>query len=251
MFAACPTPRNHNWVTEWQMRSRHGGGPVLHLHAILYFPHRAEKMVAHVVDHWLAVSAPYGSESWCQHVAPSSRLEGWLQYLAKHGSRSVGNVQRLRGTMPDEWHTAGRLWGKGGAWPTRSQGVYADDAVMYLYRRLQRAYDRADASTRLRNAKKHRNARQQAAALKSVTASRQSLKYPNSRRADGDERITQKTDLVQRSALVALSGYLGDVNVDRWLHSLPEHQWRYSDDTEATPDPLSPDRAVGAGGAGV
>mgnify|MGYP000156216254 CR=1 FL=1 len=239
-----------HWVTEWQMRSRYGGGAVPHLHGIFYFPHRAEKMKDWVIDHWLQVTNHLGTEPWSQHAAPVPRLAGWLQYLSKHGSRSVTNAQRLKGTMPDEWDTAGRLWGKGGHWPTRTQAVVADDAVFYAYRRLLRKHDHSEAQTRLRKARKFNEPWKEAQALKSISYSRQILKYPKAPRPNDKERLNHPRDLQARSSLRPVTGYLGDVAVDRWLHTLPEDVWRYDDGNEEPPVTETPSIGV-KGGSGA
>ena len=240
-----------HWVTEWQMRSRVTGGPAPHLHGIFYFPHRAEKMKDWVIEHWLEASSEFGSEPQSQHTSPVPSLAGWLNYLSKHGSRSVGNMQRLSGVMPDEWVTGGRLWGKGGNWPVRSQGVEVDDRVMYAYRRLLRKYDHSQAQTRLRRARQFNEPHKVASALSSITYSRQSLKYPKAPRPSDKEQLNHPRDLAARSSLKPITGFLGDVWVDRWLHSLNARLWRYVDEDQAPPDPLSPCRAVGAGGDGL
>lgn len=242
-----------HWVTEWQLRSRHGGGPVPHMHGIFYFPHRAEKMAEWVIHHWLEVSQSFGSERWAQDAKGVPKLSGWLQYLTKHGSRSVSNVQRMRGTMPEEWETAGRLWGKGGEWPTRSQAVIADDRVFYAYRRLLRKHAEAEARARLLNARRWRNGRQERQALRSLSISRQCLKWPRAPRKGEQPQDLTIAQVAHQSRCKALSGFLGDVDVDRWLHTLPAEWWRYDEGeegAEAPPDPLSSRRAVGAGGAG-
>lgn len=238
-----------HWVTEWQMRSRHGGGAVPHMHGIFFFEDPACVMAEWIKKHWLEVTRDFGSEYWAQHASGVPRLAGWLQYLTKHGSRSVSNVQRLRGVMPEEWDTAGRLWGKGGEWPTRSQAVIADDRVFYAYRRLLRNHDKAQAQTRLRQARQWNNAKQIRQALRSISYSRDILKYPKAPRAGVEREQMPRAQIVQVSRIRAVSGFLGDFDVDRWLHSLPPHLWQY--EAEAPPCPLSPCRAVGQGGAGV
>lgn len=238
-----------HWVTEWQMRSRHGDGPVPHLHGILYFSEPSETMAAWVTHHWLSVTRDYGSEAWAQDAKGVPRLSGWLQYLTKHGSRSVKNAQRLRGEMPDEWQTAGRLWGKGGDWPTRSQAVIADDRVFYAYRRLVRGFERSQATTRLAAARRHRNAKQEAQALKGLSFSGRLLKYPQAPRTWQEAQPRSQAQLAAASALRPVSGFLSDFALDRWLQSLPPDLWRYADATEAPPVAKTP-RIAADGGAG-
>lgn len=238
-----------HWVTEWQMRSRHGGGPVPHMHGIMYFEEPSVVMAEWVKRHWLEVTRDYGSEDWAQDAKGVPRLSGWLQYLTKHGSRSVGNAQRLRGEMPEEWQTAGRLWGKGGEWPTRSQAVIVDDRVFYAYRRLVRGYERSQAATRLATARQWRNAGQEAGAIRSLAYSRQILKYPKAPRSADDAKPRNALQLRAVSALRPVSGFLSDFALDRWLHALPEHLWCYAEATEAPPGVETPNIGT-AGGAG-
>lgn len=160
--------------------------------------------------------------------------------------------------IPEAWETAGRLWGRGGEWPTRSQAVIADDRVFYQYRRLLRNHDKAQAQTRLRLARQWKNPKQEKTALTSIRYSRQLLKFPN-RRGPRDRQPMQHAQLVNISRARPVTGYLGEFAVDRWLHSLPPNWWRYEEDADQPPrraysDVAPPDAEtsrIGAAGGAV
>lgn len=127
----------YHWVTEWQRRG------VPHLHGCLYFPeqldHRALKALKAA---WCACVGKYYALQKGQDIKPIESALGWLQYLSKHGSRSKGHYQRS--SKPKEWNSSGRVWGKGGEWPTRhTQHDLGDN--FYRMRRLIRSWRIADS----------------------------------------------------------------------------------------------------------
>lgn len=228
-----------HWVTEWQMRSRHGGGPVPHMHGIFYFTEPPNVMAEWVKRHWLDISAEYGTEMWAQNAKGVPQLAGWLQYLTKHGSRSVGNVQRLRGCIPDAWETAGRLWGQGGDWPTRSTAFVTHDAVFYAYRRLLRNHARAEAAARLQRCRAW-GGNKLKAAVKSVTHSRQILKYPRAPRAGLEAQTLPPSECADLSRVRGVAGFLREADVLRWLYAQPQVMWREVEDHREAPEGAAP-----------
>lgn len=93
---------------------------------------------------WLRLAAGYGAASIAQAVVPITGAEGWLRYLSKHASRGVAHYQRQG--VPAGWSKSGRLWGKGGSWPTEEPvSMTLDDLAFRRMRRLVRAYVIAEA----------------------------------------------------------------------------------------------------------
>lgn len=102
----------YHWVMEWQRRG------VPHLHGCLYFPDSIHRMImADINRAWCDCVGKYHALQRGQDVKPIESSVGWLKYLAKHGSRSANHYQRT--SKPKEWNSSGRVWGKGGKWPTR------------------------------------------------------------------------------------------------------------------------------------
>jgi hypothetical protein len=216
-----------HWLTEWQLRERSGGGPVPHLHCILFFKEGASSALAGwVIKHWLEVTSDWRSSGYGQDAkGVTDKIQGWLQYLSKHGSRSVSNKQRIAGMIPDAWSTAGRLWGKGGDWPTSSVAVLADDRTFFLYRRLMRNHAKAAARERLRKARHHGNAQQERSALRSLLFSRDSLKYPYAPRGQEVRQPQTQAQIIRAARCRPMSGFLPDRDVFRWLQALPPSSW--------------------------
>jgi hypothetical protein len=77
-----------------------------------------------------------------QDIKVIDSMVGWLKYLAKHGSRSKYHYQRS--AKPSEWDSSGRVWGKGGEWPTRLT-EHDLGRNFYAFRRLVRRWRIADA----------------------------------------------------------------------------------------------------------
>lgn len=100
---------------------------------------------AWTVATWLRIASPYRPGEVGQDHREISGPLGWLEYLSKHSSRGVAHYQR-RG-MPAGWESTGRLWPKGGSWPTLEPIVLTlDDATLRRLRRLVRSYIVAQAA---------------------------------------------------------------------------------------------------------
>lgn len=228
-----------HWVTEWQMRGRYGGGPAPHLHGLLYFDEPSEVMAEWVKKHWLDVTAHLKTLSCSQEAKGVPKLSGWLQYLTKHGSRSIGNKQRLAGVLPDTWETGGRLWGKGGDWPTRSTAYVAQDSLFYAYRRLLRNHAKAEATAQLRRWQ-GKDAWKVGNALRAITYSRQTLKYPRAPRAGLEAQTLPPSQCADLSRVRGVSGFLREADVLRWLHAQPRALWREIEDHREAPEGAAP-----------
>jgi hypothetical protein len=167
----------YHWVIEWQAR----GAP--HLHAMLFFDpdalgagldqdwqedsglfagmyrRRVERhgqeaaygmmaqyLATGMIRHWvdrLAVDLAPSDQG--QHIVHVTSIAGWAMYLSKHASRGVAHYQRQGGTLPPGWETSGRLWAKGGKWPTRSDDLEVDHHTLDRFRRLLARHQRAEA----------------------------------------------------------------------------------------------------------
>jgi hypothetical protein len=182
--------RDH-WVVEWQKR----GAP--HLHGFAYFdPVKLGQLNAltrqvlardpappydelcqwlgdiaatKVREHWLELTKDYKTSWRGQHTQRMDGLIGWLQYLMKHASRGADHYQRQRSQLPEGWQKSGRLWGKGGQWPTRTDSVVVDDTTGFRFRRALRGYGRAQAVSQLRAGIRHQNKAQIATAKRALS----------------------------------------------------------------------------------
>lgn len=122
-----------HWLIEWQARK----SP--HLHGILYYPTQSAGNL--IIPDWLEVAKDYRPSWQGQHTCEIYSIRGWLQYLAKHGSRGVKHYQRDNVNIPPGWEKTGRLWGHLGDWPTRSPMKFGINQEGYwVYRRLIRSW---------------------------------------------------------------------------------------------------------------
>ncbi len=127
----------YHWVTEWQRRG------VPHLHGCLYFPEQLiPAQLKSLKAAWCQCVGKYYALQKGQDIKVIDSMVGWLKYLAKHGSRSKYHYQRS--AKPSEWDSSGRVWGKGGEWPTRLT-EHDLGRNFYAFRRLVRRWRIADA----------------------------------------------------------------------------------------------------------
>ena len=127
-----------HWVTEWQTRG------VPHLHGMVYFAEPQSRRS--LIDHWLAVAAPYRAGIKGQDVKDVSNVLGWCKYLAKHASRGYKHYQRSRENVPDGWKKTGRVWGYLGDWPIQEPTRYNfSEAAFFRLRRVLRGWAVAEA----------------------------------------------------------------------------------------------------------
>lgn len=149
-----------HWVTEWQRRG------VPHLHGIAFFPDDRPALWCRelILNHWLDVAQDYGAGRRGQHVMDVTGIVGWFQYLSKHAARGVKHYQRSADNIPPGWkQKTGRMWGKGGDWPTRD-GIRINlqdqhgDGGWFAYRRLVRSWRVADARA-AGDSQRHKSAR--------------------------------------------------------------------------------------------
>ena len=163
-----------HWVIEFQRRG------VPHLHVVAYWDTADDPLAPFLaVDHWLKLSAPYGSLPIGQSVVHCDQRVELLRYMAKHSARSVEHYQRRRGDMPEGWQTTGRLWGASRSWPTSTEAFEVNERAFWLLRRLTRSYRIAQARKRLARARRSGDPSACVAARRSLTSSRSCLRCPN------------------------------------------------------------------------
>lgn len=135
----------HHWVTEWQRRG------VPHLHGMLFFPACSGAdyvaLLVKIRNAWLDLAKPYGGLSRGVHITPMTDARGWAEYEAKHAARGCNHYQRSKDNIPTKWlNKTGRVWGKGGDWPTQAPMSFETSGpVFHRFRRLIRSWRIAEA----------------------------------------------------------------------------------------------------------
>lgn len=89
---------------------------------------------------WQRAAAPLPCDVRAQHIERIEALSGWQAYVAKHCARGITHYQRLATVLPKGWTSSGRLWGKGGNWPARSDNLELDDTSYFRLRRVLRKW---------------------------------------------------------------------------------------------------------------
>lgn len=147
-----------HWVIEWQRRG------VPHLHCSLFFDNPPIDIQQKIIAHWVALTGKWGAGPFGQHIAHIHDSLGWHQYTSKHAQRGLSHYQRSPENVPAEWlGKTGRMWGKRGPWPVIEPMKFTiPDKVFYPYRRLLRAWRKADARasgcrSRIRSARRMLN----------------------------------------------------------------------------------------------
>lgn len=178
------------WVMELQRR----GTP--HYHLAVYTAEELPKGGWELVEHWLAVAEPWGASWGAQKVEQLQRVNGWLKYMSKHASRSVGHYQRQG--MPPGWEVTGRLWGKRGDWPTVAEPMKFELSrdAWFRYRRLLRSYRIADARQ-----EKHAENR-----ARRISSARRMLQAPDRKIAE----VRGASEWIPQDVQIALLGLLAD-----------------------------------------
>lgn len=120
----------YHWVVEWQRRR----APHLHLSVWLVGLDPAQAGAVSV-RHWLDLAAAYRPRASGQFASPIWGFDGWSRYCAKHVSRGAGHAQRSPEYRPESWKRSGRMWGKGGDWPTAETRLELDTRSFHRLRR--------------------------------------------------------------------------------------------------------------------
>ena len=135
------------WLTEWQERG------VPHLHGVAYF--EEEYGSDTLINHWLTLTTKaHGSALVAQDAKRITNVTGWLQYLAKHSTRSAIHYQRSPENIPIGWLTTGRMWGYMGNWEVREPMQFkVCQRGFYAFRRISLNLRKADVRERFLNAR--------------------------------------------------------------------------------------------------
>lgn len=83
---------------------------------------------------WDRASQQIRTSPEAQHVERIDNALGWSAYVAKHAARGVDHYQKA-GDLPEGWTKSGRLWSKGGEWPTRVDDLEVDAVTYHRMRR--------------------------------------------------------------------------------------------------------------------
>jgi hypothetical protein len=128
-----------HWVMEFQRRG------VPHLHAAIWFADEVVGGLSHaMISDWVELAADHGAGVKAQDVRPLTPGVGWFIYLGKHASRSYAHYQRQRDTIPAEWLTGCRVWGKRGTFAIQPpEDTAIRRQVFYRIRRASIALDAA------------------------------------------------------------------------------------------------------------
>jgi hypothetical protein len=169
----------YHWVVEFQRRG------VPHLHLMAYWPScygvtsdPADQRWMEpwgAVEHWLKLTGHLNSSPYSQRATQCDQRVELLTYMAKHSARTADHYQRSAHALPEGWQSVGRLWGKGGDWPTRTEKFDTNDIGWFLFRRLVRGWRKAEAAKKLAKAA-HWDESGRVAARRAVTSARTCLR---------------------------------------------------------------------------
>ena len=134
-----------HWLIEWTMKHQP------HIHMVVWAPADWIFFDVDAKALWLEIAKKHGFE--CRLTAQDVKRVtsvGWLQYVAKHGAKSVHAAQREN--LPAVgWDSPGRVWGYGprSAWPSKAnrEPMRFDlpQPAFWRLRRLCRSYAIAQA----------------------------------------------------------------------------------------------------------
>lgn len=136
-----------HWLIEWTTRHQP------HAHMVVWLPQGMERFQLDGRVMWLDIAADHGFA--CRVEAQDIKFitsVGWLQYVAKHGAKSLHAAQREN--LPEVgWDSPGRVWGYGprSAWPSKAnrEPMRFDlpQPAFWRLRRLCRSYAISKART--------------------------------------------------------------------------------------------------------
>jgi hypothetical protein len=128
----------------------------------------ADNACNHVRRHWLDLTQHLRTTAKAQHIKAMHAHHGWIWYVSKHASRGADHYQRQRHELPPGWQKSGRLWGKGGDWPTSVHKADADPRTWFRLRRALRRYGLAQARSQLARGLAYGNRHQVESALRAL-----------------------------------------------------------------------------------
>jgi hypothetical protein len=141
----------YHFCVEWTRRG------VPHMHGIVYLdPEQPNYQLPIDADrYWLKMTHDLGTQRSGQDWKELQGTAGWFKYVSKHAGRGYAHYQRAKGELPPEWQTGtGRMWGKGGQWPTAEQEFELSKEAMHKLRRLIRGYLTAESRTEVAKRKR-------------------------------------------------------------------------------------------------
>jgi len=169
-------------VTEWTQAGRP------HLHGCTFWLEYASDFEWGLEDAWLKYTANFGTLDRGQLVKKIRGVDGWFIYMAKHASRGLAHYQRQADALPPEWKSqTGRVWSRGGRWPTSTETNDVTKDEFYRFRRALDRYARARVKTKLKRALKYGDHEKAVSFRKSITHLRKL------RAAFGDGRNASET----------------------------------------------------------
>lgn len=134
-----------HWLIEWTEKHQP------HTHMIVWVPRGMERFQLDGRIMWIDIAESHGFKLniRAQEIKPVTSV-GWLQYVAKHGAKSLHAAQREN--LPAVgWDSPGRVWGYGprSGWPPAAQRApmrfEMSQRAFWRYRRLFRSYAIAQA----------------------------------------------------------------------------------------------------------
>lgn len=156
----------YHWVIEWQKR----GVPHVHMSAYFYVPEQhLARFTYQLKQAWIDCTVSLGSSPRAQHCQFIQDPQFWFKYVCKHAARGEEHYQRQSGAYPKQWTSSGRLWGKGGDWPT-SEEKHSDLTFQryHFFRRMVWRYQESKTKIELCKGYKYGNKIQIDAAKKGL-----------------------------------------------------------------------------------
>lgn len=184
-------------VTEWTKEGRP------HLHGCAFWIETHADICWDLEDAWLAFTKNYGTSERAQLVKIIRGADGWFIYMAKHAARGLAHYQRQADSLPPEWQAqTGRVWGRGGLWPTDVQENELTPAEFFMFRRLTDSFASSEARTELKRALRYGKAKQ-------ITAARKRLVFLKKlRTAFGKGEVASSTRGISQWVSAEVSGKL-------------------------------------------
>lgn len=234
-----------HWVIEWQKR----GHP--HFHGIVYFDDDVAREIfvsRCSPEHWDSaryywpvwrktyghlelerawtclengVAGQWGASWEGQHIEFITNISGWAQYLSKHASRGADHYQRQKDNLPKGWKSSGRLWAKGGDWPTYEVSVVADMRTFWRFRRALRRWYVFKGQNLIAKGKRYNNDNQIKSGeslLRLVRNAGRGKSSPNHSRVKG---FSAHMDIKTSSRLLVWAADHPYSNVSDWLKTRP------------------------------
>ena len=218
-----------HYVIEMQPRPNSPTGPVPHVHLVAFFthsygPHRMGPRgpvggPGYIWGFWSGCFPEFEPYPISQHIVPITDISGWAQYVAKHGARSEQHYQRLRGLLPIGWHKIGRVWGKIGEWPEKSETHHLSRRAFFALRRFATRLLVAEARRSIPRLELRlagsANEKQAAKNRRMLLQARRRVSYLKSRLKRSSARVGQVVPVSDWIDVSSLRRWLRDACVER------------------------------------